>query len=263
MKSSLMRTVIFPFAYLAVAMAPPSEASDTIAFLYEDYPPYTFQQEGKVVGTVVAKVEAIAAAAGLTVKWRQATFSRMLRSIANGKGTPPVCIAGYGTTPERAATSWISKPFAMSSGSGIAVLKDNLEKFKDHESIVDILTDKAISGAFLQGATYSDVQTPLIEAGRERHLFIGGDDNDLAVMVVRGRVDFAMVNPDQVEYLQRALPGGQQLVALKPKGMRPPGSEHILCSRNLPEGMRDRINEAIEALKLLPGMDAPERDTDQ
>lgn len=263
MTFSQMRTAFVSLATLLAVAAPTVQAKDTVTFLFEDYPPYTYQKDGKLAGTIVAKVVAIAQAAGLKPTWRQATFSRMLRSIANGKGAAPVCIAGYGNSPERAATSWVSKPFAMSPGAGIAVLKGTLEKFKAHESITDVLTDQSISGAFLQGATYSDVQMSLIEAGRARHLFVGGDDNDLAVMVVRGRVDFAMINPDQVAYLKNVLPGGDQLVALMPTGMRQPATEHILCSRNLPEDIRVRINAAIEELMPLPGMEAPERDVGQ
>lgn len=225
-----------------------ARATDKLLFLYEEYPPYTYQVDGEVKGLVVDQMRSILKDAGVEPAWRQATFSRMLRSIANGNGMPPLCIAGYGYTEERAATSWISKPFGMSAASGIAVLAGSEDKFLRHETIEEVLRDSALKGAFLQGATYGGGQMPLIEQGRARHLFIGGDDTDLGVMVLRGRVDFAMINADQVAYLNTTLAQDEKLVVLHPQGMRPAGPQHILCTKSLPLPLRERIDAAFGRL---------------
>lgn len=241
------RALILGFlAFLINATTVRGESSaDQLLFLYEEYPPYTYTEDGQVVGSVADQARAITSKAGLDIIWQKATYGRMLRSIANSEGMAPVCIAGYGSSSRKSPATWMSEPFSMSPEPGIAVHQQSLPKFSGHDSIEDILSDPTISGAFLQGANYGEGLGKLIEAGKPRHLFIGGEDNDLALMVARGRVDFAMVNPDQVAYLRDSLPGGNVLVVLTPSGLRVPEPDYILCSSGLPEAFRERLNAAI------------------
>ena len=97
----------------------------------------------------------------------------------------------------------------------------------------------------MQGAIYGVEEMPLIEAGKSRHLKVGGDDNDLAQLLVRGRVHYTLINPVQVEYLQHTMDGGENLVGLVPEGMSPSQPSYIICSQSLPRAWRDRINAAI------------------
>lgn len=230
----------------AEAMQEKSSSAQTIQFIHEDYPPYVYRHNGIVVGEIAQLAEKILGDAGYKIAWRQTNYSRLIRELE--LGAQPACAAGYSGQHQTVIDILASKPISWFPGAAIAIKKTDEPLFSSHTSIEDILKDRRLRGAFLNDVNYQGVTDELLQLGKDRHIQIGGSDRELGLLVARGRVHFAPINPAQTKYLSEALPSARNLVVFQPTGMRPPRTVGIICSKLLSPDVWRRINNAIEPL---------------
>ncbi len=233
------------------AFAQEAEATHTIQFFHEDYPPYVYVESGAVTGEIARITVSILKKAGLRVSWRQTNYSRLIRELAYGANV--VCAAGYSGLHQKQFDVLASAAIGWFPGAALVVKQENLPLFQDHQSIEDVLRDTRLRGAFLNDVNYMGITKELFALGSDRHIKIGGSDRELGLLVARGRVHFAPINAAQTSYLRNTLSSAEGLVSFQPTGMRPPREVGIICSRHMPVDIWRRINEAIEPLAPYPG----------
>lgn len=217
-----------------------------VQFFHEDYPPYVYRENGRVVGKIAELTELLLAKSGLKVRWRQTNYSRLIREVEFGE--KPACAAGYSVRHQSRFDILRSRPVAWFPGAAIAIRRDDLKLFERHRSIKSIMTDPVLRGAFLMDVNYQGITAALIEGGAGRHILIGGSDQDLALLVSRGRVHFVPINPAQTSHMRRANPAASNLVAYKPEGMRPPRQVGIICSKKIDGEVWSLIEQSIPPL---------------
>lgn len=217
-----------------------------LQFLYEDYPPYTYIQDGKVVGIVADLATNIINQAGYDVEWRLTNYRRLVREIQ--LSAKPLCAAGYNQLHQATYDIMASKPFAWFPGSALAIRKADLHLFDRHKSFGDILDDQQLRGAFLMGARYLGVGTDIRTGRVDRHILIGTTDVELGLLVARGRVHFALINPDQTNYLIRTSKLASNLMVFRAGEMAGPRHVGFICSNATAGEIWQRINDSIAPL---------------
>lgn len=224
----------------------PDPASQVLELLHEEYPPYIYTSDGKVVGTEAALVIEILGRAGFRVKWRMTNYRRLVREIQlSGK---PLCAPGYSQSHQESYGVAASKPFAWFAGTALAIRKTDIDLFSKHTSIFDVMNDQQLRGAFLMGARYQGVDENVRAGKVDRHILIGSTDVELGLLVARGRVHFALINPDQTNYLIENNEPASNLMVFQPTDMAGPRQVGFICSEATTEDILDRINASIEPL---------------
>jgi len=229
----------------------PAESQDdsslpVLHLLHEEYPPYVYRKDGKVVGKVARIATIIARRAGYTIEWRQTAYRRLVREII--LSAKPLCAAGYRQEHRDLFGIMASKPFGWFPGSALAIRKSDVHLFNKHRSIEDIMSDTSLRGAFLMGARYIGVGEDVWAGRVKRHILIGSTDAELGVLVARNRAHFAVINPDQTGYLIENVKSASNLTVYKPSGMAPPRDVGFICSKSTNGEIWERINEAIGSL---------------
>ena len=218
----------------------------TLQFLHEEYPPYVYQKDGVVFGAVVDLTADIVGRAGFALNWRSSAYRRLIRELQ--LSDKPLCATAYSGQHKEVYDVLASEQFAWFPGSALAIRKSDIHLFEKHRSIANILSDTSLRGAFLMGAQYIGVDED-VRAGRvERHILIGSSDVELGLLVARGRVHFAVINPDQTNYLMTEVPSASNLTVYRATGMAPPRKVGFICSKATGAETMQRLNEAIEPL---------------
>ncbi len=218
-----------------------------LQFLHEDYPPYIYKKNGKVVGTVATLATEIAGRAGYVIKWRQTAYRRLVREVQLSSG--PLCAAGYHQGHRDSYDVLASKPFGWFPGSALAIRTSDFHLFDKHGSISDIMNDASLRGAFLMGAKYIGVSEDVRSGRVERHILIGSTDVELGLLVARNRVHFAVINSDQTNYMIKNVDSASNLAVYRPSGMAPPRDVGFICSKTTDDEIWQRLNNAIEPLQ--------------
>lgn len=218
----------------------------SVKFYHEDYPPFVFNDNGVMRGSVAEKAKDIASKAGIEIHWQEVTFRRLLRAIRHGE--TPGCAPGYnkiyGDMDEIVAT----KPISWFRGSVLAIRQEDQELFSQFSNVDEVIRDESLRGAFLSDVDYTGVNQDLFSA---RHIVLSGTDTELARLVARGRVHYAPMSREQVEYL-RTMNGLGNLAVLSIEGMRPPETVSIICTNRIRQDIIDAINKAITPLGRAP-----------
>lgn len=219
---------------------------NVLQFLHEEYPPYVYVKDGVVVGTVADLTTEIVSRAGYALKWRGSNYRRLIRELQ--LSDRPLCAAAYSGQHNEVYDVLASRQFAWFPGSALAVRKSDVHLLEKHKSLVNIMNDTSLRGAFLMGAQYFGVSED-VRAGRvERHILISSSDIELGLLVGRGRVHFAVMNPDEVNYLMTEVPAASNLTVFKATGMAPPRQVGFICSKATAAETMQRLNEAIAPL---------------
>ncbi len=237
-------SIAFTCAISASELKP--EAKAEVKFYYEAFPPYIYSDKGSITGSVIALTQPILRDAGLKVTWQEATFSRILRDL--DRTDVLVCAAGYSAKSVEDPAFYASEPYAWIADVNLMILRTNRHMFEPHVSIADVMSDTRLRGGFLNDANYLGISGAPIEAGRERHILIGGSDTDLANLIVRERIHFAPVTAPQVAYFKARNDRFGNLEIHRVSGLRRPRSVGLVCSKSIGETVWNRIEQNIPAL---------------
>jgi len=230
----------------ALMFSAPAAHAEMLLFQFENYPPFTWQENGELKGKLATKVQEILKVAGIESRWQNSTFKRMLRDLRIDAG--PFCVAGYGYTEERAAYAQYSLPIMAFSASTFAVRAEELHLFERHEHIFNVLADKKLRGAFIEGASYGTEFDKRLAASSAQHLFVSGEDEDLIVLLANRRVNYAMVTSDQIDYYRTRIPGAESIMPLHLEGRDESKLVYMLCSKSVDPSLIERINTVIKKL---------------
>ncbi len=211
----------------------------TIKFYHEDYPPFVFNDNGVVRGTVADKAKDIASRAGFEIHWQEVTFRRLLRAVRFGEA--PGCAPGYNKIYADMEEIIASKPISWFRGSVLAIRREDSALFSRFSNVDEVIRDESLRGAFLSDVDYTGVNQGLFSS---RHIILSGTDTELARMVARGRVHYAPMSAEQVEYLQTK-DDLSNLAVLSIAGMRPPQTVSIICTSRIQQEIMEAINAAI------------------
>lgn len=218
----------------------------SVKFYHEDYPPFVFNDNGLVRGSVADKAKDIASKAGIEIHWQEVTFRRLLRAVRYGEA--PGCAPGYNKIYADMDEIVASKPISWFRGSVLAVRQEDRSLFSRFLNVDQVIRDKSLRGAFLSDVNYTGVNQDLFSTS---HIVLSGTDTELARLVARGRVHYAPMSREQVEYL-RTMDGLGNLEVLSIAGMRPPETVSIICNNRIPQEILDAINNAIIPIGPAP-----------
>lgn len=239
-------TVVCGLGWPSLALTNQTEAQETVQFLYEEYPPYTYERDGMVQGLIVDRVKHLSNQTGIKISWQESNFKRIVRRI--NKPDMRQCAAGYGKELFDLTTAWVSATLALVSNDTIAIRAGDLKHFEKHQSMDDILSDQSLRGAFIQGADYAGFDETLLTAADNRHLVANTSDLKLGMLVARSRAHFAMIDELQTSYLRENVRGADHLVSFRVEGITSSRRLYVACGSGVERRIRRELDDAITQL---------------
>lgn len=227
---------------VAASHAAADEAHVTI--LFHIRPPYAYYgQDQQVEGLLSAPVSAALARAGMNADWVEMPPARQTEEIK--RAMHATCGLGWFKRPEREAFASFTNPIYQDRPTVVVARKDDA-RFTDGMSLQDSFKDPARMLAVRIGYSYGAAIDAWIKSLQPRAEVSSATNEQLLGMIVQGRVDYAMMAPEEAEELLGSRP--ELGAALRPVTLSdaPDGEfRYLMCSQATSAALIALINDAL------------------
>lgn len=236
-------------AVLAALCAPDLALAGTdtpLPLLVFNRPPYYSLQNGKPAGGFLLDIAlAVLDRAGIVPVVREMPPSRILMAIRTTDAD--ACAVGWVKTPEREKAVWFSLPLYHNAPLGVAVTTAKVRRLPDALRLGDLQKNEWNWGLRL-GFSYGPAIDAAFAALPENRVRRFSDTAQMLRLLVKGRVDALLIEPEELTWLLDREPGLAGKVRLLPLADAPPGAtRHILCGPAVDPAVLSRIDAAITA----------------
>lgn len=210
---------------------------------YIEYPPYYYTENGEEKGILVEKTKAIFAAAGIDSEYILMPSKRALEYVAR---QPHACSIGWFKNPEREKRFAYSRPIYSNTSQSVVYLKKNATLFSAFTSLESLLASELFTMGAVNGHSEGAYVDRLLERYHNRVNRSPMRDEQLVQMLSAGRFDFILYPPEEIGVVLRA--AGLDCADFESLVVNdiPSGNlRYIICNKNMPESVLERINAAI------------------
>lgn len=211
---------------------------------FEDHPPFFYREEGRVTGVFADVANAAAADVGISLDWKEQAFRRTTRALHDR--SEAFCSIGHRDRPDLRRDFFVSPPIGTFGRTGFLVRAeqaDMVSKLPDAESL---FTDTDLIGGFVVDAAYAIPHREYLEKSHDRHLFVTGTHEQLAMLIARERIDFTIENELMAPIHAAQSKDLAELVFVALPGMPLGQTAYIICTRQVPEATMAKFSQAIE-----------------
>lgn len=221
-------------------------AEAPLPLLIFNRPPYYSLQDGKPAGGFLLDIAlAVLDRAGIVPAVREMPPSRILMAIRTTDAD--ACAVGWVKTPEREKAVWFSLPLYHNAALGVAVATTRTRHIPDALRLGDLQKSEWNWGLRL-GFSYGQAIDAAFAAVPEDRVRRFSDTAQMLRLLVRGRVDALLIEPEELAWLLDREPGLAGKVRLLPLADAPPGAtRHIMCGPAVDPAVLKRIDTAIAA----------------
>jgi uncharacterized protein (TIGR02285 family) len=234
-------------ALLALPLLPSLAGAAPLTLYYIEKPPYYHTEQGEPTGFLLERTRAIFARAGLDVRFEPRPPKRILRELEQQR--PDTCSIGWFKTAERERFAWFSRPIHRDAPMLVLTRKSLIDQVRGHARLADLLKSGLRLG-LVDGFSYGELDGALKSA---RSLKVTAPPTQTVLMLAAERIDYTLIDERELPYILAE--AGLQDANLKTVRLPdiPAGQQrYLMCSGNLDPSLRQRIDEAIEALAPTP-----------
>lgn len=220
----------------------PGRAGEQLTVFYNLRPPYLQLEEGGVLGGLTGKPARQAfERSGIEVQWREMPTNRQLLNIRENTG--PYCAVGWFDLPERRAFARFSRP--LYRDHGWMVLVHAGLALDEHDSLHDVLSRPGLRVMVKDQYSYGAAIDALLLQYKPVMAVSTGTTLQMLQSLAARSVDLMFVSEEEGRYLM-ANTGASGTLRLLHLAQMPKGdSRHIMCSRQVPEEIMNRLDQAI------------------
>jgi polar amino acid transport system substrate-binding protein len=240
---------------LAVAMlaagapfaARAAEKTDVLHVYYLERPPYYWTEAGRPRGFLMNLTSRVLDKAGISATFSPAPAARILEEIR--RNNRPLCSIGWFRTSEREAFATFSLPIYRDHPLVLLTSRENAGTFEKYETLQDVFADTSQVMAQVASFSYGEAIDGMLRDTLVRNLTVSSSQTVLPRLILSGRATYMLIAPEEVQTLVRAAGlDPEQFVSLKPGGVPAGNIRHLMFSRNVPQDVLRRVNQAIEAM---------------
>ncbi|KQV61842.1 ABC transporter substrate-binding protein [Duganella sp. Root336D2] len=226
-----------------------AQAPLTVA--WREKPPYYYFDENKVAkGFMLERAKQVFAAAGVPAVFVNEPQKRIWAQFSHG--TPNYCSISWYRLPEREAVAQYSVPVHADLPHAVLAVPAVAARIRAHQNLQALLSDKSLTLAVIDGASYGPELDALIGTSKNRIMRRTVETSAMFRMVAFGRADYLFVDREDWNYLRLKFPELQSLVLIDFADMPPGLKRYVVCSRDVPAETMERLNRAILARSDTP-----------
>lgn len=227
-------------------MGLPAIANEPLLMVFRDKPPYSYVSSSGMTGFLLERTQEILGQAGIPATFQDMPPKRIFSEIQNsGK---PICSFGWYKIPEREAYAWFSKAIHTDKPHAVLFAGHSAASVGKHKTLASLMADPALTLSLADGVSYGPELDPMIAR------FPGQVDRggiaplQVANKVARGRADFMFIDQEDYAHLLKTNPAfrDENMVRFDFPDMPPGLKRYILCSQQVSDSVRRRIDAAID-----------------
>jgi uncharacterized protein (TIGR02285 family) len=245
-----MKTITQVLGFCAVwAFAQTAPAQGVLTVAFNNKPPFFYFESGEARGILVEKVKQVFQKSNVAYQFEELPFSRVMRELEHKR--PMFAALGFSKTPERESLVIFSKPVYRDRTPVILVRSADAETFRAYGTLQQVTASGRFTFGGKQGNSYPiDALLRTIGANDRR---FSGEAFLLPELLVRGRFDFTLLYPEEVQAaLAQSAVNATKVQQMSYPDIAPGGYRYLLFSRAVPAVMIERINDAITAVMPNP-----------
>lgn len=225
-----------------------AQAVDAVNLHYIQRPPYMVVVGDTLTGLTGGPAHQAFLNAKIPVVLKETPFARQLRYVEVNSGQD--CMIGMFKKPERELFAKYTKPIYQDQPQVILTAADNAGKFANHHSLGDVLGDKSLTLLTKLAYSYGASVDALLDKYQPTRITTA-DENLQMIRAIRMKLsDYMFIAPEEASVAIQA-------AGFEPKdfkqikfGNMPDGEyRHLMCSKNVPDAVIQRLNAVIRLKK--------------
>lgn len=215
---------------------------------YIQRPPYMVASGDGLAGLTGGPAFQAFKTAKVPVVLQETPFARQLRDVELNTGRD--CMIGMYKTAERQKFAKYSKPIYQSQTHILLTSTANAARLTAHPSVDEVLGDKSLVLLVKLGYSYGAGVDALLEKHQPTRQTTSDENLAMLRQIKLGIADYMLMAPEEAAGAIEAAglkPGDFQQI--RPNNMPPGDYRHLMCSKNVPDEVMQRLNAAIKFKK--------------
>ena len=232
------------------AVAAPAAAAQEITVAWRDNPPYNFLEQGQEKGFLLARGKRIFELARVPAQFTLEPTKRIWAKFR--VGTPNYCSLGRYHIAAREPIMQYSLPIHIDPPRIVLAAPGTAERVRAHKTLASLLADPTLSMGMSDGASFgTEIDAMLANAHTkvERRTV---ESPLMMKLLAANRVSFVIVDRIAWQYWRMHDPAALGVVPHDLPDMPAGQKRYLVCSKDIPAGVMDRLNTAIKSLKIGP-----------
>ncbi len=223
-------------------------AAQEITVAWRDFAPYNFVDQGVEKGFMLARGKRIFEQAGVPARFVLEPTKRIWAKFQ--AGTPMYCSLGRYRIASRELIMQYSLPIHSDPPNVVVAAPGAAAKVRSHASLVSLLGDSTLTMGTRDGASYGDqIDAMLVGAGAKVEKRVV-EAPLMMKLLAADRVSFAIMDRYAWQYARLHDPAAANVVARDFTDMPPGQKRYLVCSKDVPAEVMNRLNTAIKAMKI-------------
>lgn len=237
-----MRSAVVFILIAILAMAATSSAEE-LKVAYIEYPPFSYTEDGKLGGILADATREVMRRAGVDATYQAMPGKRIVTLMMAGE---PVCAIAAFRTPGRESFAWFSPPTYRNAPLAV-VHRSGDTRFEKLRTLDAVLDSPDLVLGLQNGYSLGSRMDREISLRVRKVRQATADLEHLVRMIESERLDYAFLSPEGISGLIEFTGSHQGKISwYVPEGMPKGETRHIMCSRTVPQDVRDRIAKAVE-----------------
>jgi hypothetical protein len=225
-----------------------SAAAQEITVAWRDFAPYNFVEQGVEKGFMLARGKRIFEQAGVPARFVLEPTKRIWAKFQ--AGTPLYCSLGRYRIASREPIMQYSLPIHSDPPNVVVASPAAAAKVRAHATLAALLEDPTLTMGTRDGASYGDqIDAMLVSAAAKVEKRVV-EAPLMMKLLAADRVSFAIVDRYAWQYARLHDPAATNLVARDFVDMPPGQKRYLVCSKDVPVDVMNRLNNAIKAMKI-------------
>lgn len=248
--ASRLKAALLALFAASCACAAAAEPPPTITVAWRLKPPYHYTENGELKGILLLRAQAIFNEAGIPTRFVNEPQRRIWNNLALGE--PNYCSVSWYRLPEREAIAQFSLPIHLDQTHIVLAGARNLDEVKAHATLPELLADKNLTLGMIDGVSYGPELDAMMARSANQIMRRTVDSPTMLRMLAAGRASYVIVDREDWLYFKARDPVAPSLTMLEYPDMPAGQYRHIVCSRNVPEGLIEKLNRVIASAGGTP-----------
>ncbi|MDT8992950.1 transporter substrate-binding domain-containing protein [Curvibacter sp. APW13] len=230
----------------SVGLANSASAGDEapVTLHYVQRPPYMVAAEEGLTGLTGGPSYQAFKKAGVPVVVKETPFARQLNYVEMNIGQD--CMIGMYKTAERQKFAKYSQPIYQSQPHVLLTSAASASRLAAHATLESVYGDQSLVLLVKLGYSYGAAMDALIEKYQPKRQTTTDENLAMLRQIKQGMADYMLIAPEEAQgAIEAAGFKPADFRQFKPRNMPPGDYRHLMCSKNVPDTVMQKLNAAI------------------
>ncbi|NQD91751.1 transporter substrate-binding domain-containing protein [Pseudomonas sp. CrR25] len=237
----------FRSLFWLILALPLAATAESLTVYYIEKPPYYHTDRDEPTGFLLERTRAILSKAGIDAHFESRPAKRIQLEFEMGR--EPACSIGWFKTEQRSGYAWFSLAIHRDAPMVVLTRTTLAEQIKAYPSFAALLKSPLRLG-LIDGFSYGELDARLAQA---KHGSITAAPTQNVRMLAAERIDYTLVDERELPYiLEEADLRDARLTRLSMPDIPAGQLRYLMCSKEVDQRQRKRLDQAIQALGIEP-----------